>query len=389
MTTTDGSDGGAGGCVEKTYAGGYRYEVELKDKVNWRWTDGSTTNLVYTWSILPRTLTPLALPQGLVYAGTNAVAITDNFNNTTDSVTNGVFYVRATIRPADNWAGAVRSKRFLIYKSFEELYTDFVDIEFPSYQGEGKDNAVVLIKISENIFKGFSYDRCDGGDKLAFMNFTEGLPNSPLSFEVDTWKDKNGESLVWVKIPRLESREGYAKTKIRMYWHLREGMEAPGLSPEDVWLDYAGVWHFTKEIGTNFIFPVWVSQEGVLKNYWRRAPSISKISWKNTDPPATVDVGTVAIGTPFYVVKRLFSEGLYLTNALPVEPGKYTINFYVAEEGRILPANDDAMDDCGELAVTNQAQKGATKVSGKSGRIRIRGPPSLITWHFLTLHPRS
>ena len=45
-------------------------------------------------------------------------------------------------------------------------------------------------------------------------------------------------------LPRLESREGYAKTKIRMYWHLREGMEAPGLSQGDVWADYAGVWHF-------------------------------------------------------------------------------------------------------------------------------------------------
>lgn len=129
--------------------------------------------------------------------------------------------------PAENWTGAQRSKRFFVYKSFEELYTDLVDIEFPSYQSEAHENAVVLIKISEDIFKGFSYDRCDGGDKLTFMNFTEGQPNSPLSFEVDTWR---------------------GKTKIRMYWHLQKDMKTPGPSPEDVCSDYAGVWHLSEGI---------------------------------------------------------------------------------------------------------------------------------------------
>ena len=775
-------------ATNATNVGDYRYEVKLTDEINWRWADGSTTNLVYNWSILPRPVPQQALPTGLVFGYTNVVAVTNNehfYTFTPDSVTNaahagtykityvltdpanncwadgsttnqtywwtiarlpvdrppipkpvvfdnayheaatnsiywtrdgnyeeinarkyeailvlnddwcwtgaaaedrgstedfvfnwqiaqatneiysisrpdyklgetpkptsctakfgadtaiyeygrnpsgidwspdlpetnGVFYVRVTI-PEDaahrNWSGAVRTKRFLVYKSFEELYTDFVDIEFPSYQGEARENTVVLIKISEDIFKGFSYARCDGGDKLAFMDFTEGQANSPLSFEVDTWK-VSGESLVWVKIPHLES----AKTKIRMYWHLREGMEAPGESPEDVWSDYAGVWHFAEEIGTtgadtaispdssghgydaipakgssgnlsnmvsedgmiglarknasgnyatggnrfaitnfencstlgtNFIFsgwvyfydygtthapwiigrkgvdeedgwglalnasarkkfdiygvatnqftttaavttydmkqhweyvtlavsgsrywlytrskdngnnvaqgtltsPVgggqtalafgssndgmkpsanakfdefrlrpwnvrfdgggavvtedlealkdevnfefysitnidhaethgWVSKEGVLQNYWTRLPSISKTSWEKTDPPADVDYGAAATGMPFYVVERLFSEGLYMTNALPADPGKYSITFYVevegfntlkevktfsilghsdynvigqTEEGRILLANDDSMGDWGDLSVTNQA----------------------------------
>lgn len=417
-----------GSVTAATDVGEYSYTAELLDKTNWRWADGSTSNQTFKFSITPRTLTPPTLPQGLVYGGTNVVAVADNahfWTNTADSVTNavdagtykvtfvltdpannvwpdgsvtnltyswtiarlpidkppipgdkdkkpgvfvyngqarviatnslywvrqgdyqssergeytavlklngnwcwkgsaaedrgstedyvidwvieqapneitlvkladwklgespktpsceakfgantaiyeygksatgyewepdppetnGVFYVRATIPPTENWKGAQKSKRFLIYKSFDELYTDFVEIEFPSCTNGPTENAVVLIKISEKIFRGFTYERCGAAENLAFMDYTEGQSYSPLSFDIDTWNDKNGESYVWVKIPYLNARAGYAKTKIRMYWHLREGMEAAGPSPDDVWVDYAGVWHFSEEISAD------------------------------------------------------------------------------------------------------------------------------------------
>ena len=162
--------------------------------------------------------------------------------------TNGTFYVKAFIPATANYSAAERTKKFLIYKSFDELFTDYVDLDFPNYPGDALEDFVVLVKISEALYPGFSYARCGDGESLGFFDMTEGLDPKPLPYEVDTW-NPSGESLVWVKVPRLLSKEGFAKTKIRMYWHLKEGMSAPGSAPVDVWSDYDGVWHFNETIG--------------------------------------------------------------------------------------------------------------------------------------------
>ena len=151
--------------------------------------------------------------------------------------------MKAVITETTNYSAAEKTARFLVYKSFEDLYSDWVEITFPNYQGEALSDYPVLIAISEQAYPGFSYARAGNGDSIAFMYFTPDLQQQPLSFEIDTW-NPDGTSLIWVKIPRLFSKEGYAKTTIRMYWHLKEGAEAPGPDPADVWLGYSGVWHF-------------------------------------------------------------------------------------------------------------------------------------------------
>ena len=157
--------------------------------------------------------------------------------------TNGVFYVRATIPATLNWAGAERTKRFLIYKNFDELFTDYVDIEPTEPAADhALTNHVILVKISESLYPGFSYERCGAGEDLAFMDLTPGR-ESPLSYDIDTW-DPAGESLLWVKIPELAA----GKTKIRMYWHLKPGKSSPGPAPTEVWSDYVGVWHFNESV---------------------------------------------------------------------------------------------------------------------------------------------
>ena len=329
-------DFAAGSVTNATNAGFYNYTVSLHDGHNWRWADGSDTNLVYSWSIarLPIARPPIPGDDGVfVYDGHEKIAATNSIYYTfTGSIhgtdvanysftaqlnnnwcwndgddpladytvdwrieqasneitylkldswklgtpakspvcqalfgqataifsycaatggewsaekptTNGVFLVKAVIPETTNYGAAEKTARFLVYKSFEDLYSDWVEITFPNYQGDALYDYPVLIAISEQAYPGFSYARAGDKDSIAFMDFTPDLQQQPLSFEVDTW-NPGGTSLIWVKIPRLFSKEGYAKTTIRMYWHLKEGAEAPGPDPADVWLGYSGVWHF-------------------------------------------------------------------------------------------------------------------------------------------------
>ena len=332
-------DFAAGSVTSATNAGFYNYTVSLHDGANWRWADGSDTNLVYNWSIarLPIARPPIPGDDGVfVYDGHEKIAATNSiyysFTGSTHGTdvanysftaqlnnnwcwndgepledytvdwrieqapneitylkldswklgtpaknpvcqalfgqataifsycaatggewsaekptTNGVFLVKAVIPETTNYSAAEKTARFLVYKSFEDLYSDWVEITFPNYQGDALYDYPVLIAISEQAYPGFSYARAGDKDSIAFMDFTPDLQQQPLSFEVDTW-NPGGTSLIWVKIPRLYSKEGYAKTTIRMYWHLKEGAEAPGPDPADVWLGYSGVWHFAEEV---------------------------------------------------------------------------------------------------------------------------------------------
>ena len=90
-----------------------------------------------------------------------------------------------------------------------------------------------LVKLDESTITGFDYDDfslANGGD----MMFV-GENGDPLPHEVDTW-NKDGESLVWVKLPSTAEN-----TKIVLYY----GNGAiSSEEPEDVWTDYVGVWHF-------------------------------------------------------------------------------------------------------------------------------------------------
>ena len=88
--------------------------------------------------------------------------------------------------------------------------------------------------------RGFYYERAwHDGQLLTFVDESE----SSLPYEVDKW-DVNGESAVWVRLNTLTNN-----ATIRMYWCVKEGALPPGYTPEEVWADYAGVWHFSETIG--------------------------------------------------------------------------------------------------------------------------------------------
>ena len=95
-----------------------------------------------------------------------------------------------------------------------------------------------LVRLSSSI-EGFSYSdfRQGNGEDLAFLDASGNL----LVHEIDTWNE-DGESLVWVKIPRF-----MRGTKIYMVYG--NSSYSGGASPAGVWNGFAGVWHMREASG--------------------------------------------------------------------------------------------------------------------------------------------
>ena len=105
-------------------------------------------------------------------------------------------------------------------------------IKFPGYSGStALTDFPVLIRLSAQR-NAFDYSKCKGD-----LRFTDSDGNL-LSIEVDTW-DATGESLVWVKVPSLDS-----STVINAYYGYQGDGNPPAVTASDVWSNgYVGVWH--------------------------------------------------------------------------------------------------------------------------------------------------
>ena len=100
------------------------------------------------------------------------------------------------------------------------------------YKGaEAFSDIPVVVKLSANSPKGFSYNDCaaDGSD----TRFADADDNA-IPFEIDTW-DPSGESIIWVKPPSLAKDTTFA-----MYYC---GNPLAENNPKEVWTAYTGVWH--------------------------------------------------------------------------------------------------------------------------------------------------
>ena len=108
-------------------------------------------------------------------------------------------------------------------------------ITFPGYTGSTTlTDFPALIRLSPEL-NAFNYSKCmaNGGD-LRFADSDGNL----LSSEVDTWNE-NGESLVWVKVPTLDS-----STAIKAYYGYKGDGNPPSVDPKDVWSSgFVAVWH--------------------------------------------------------------------------------------------------------------------------------------------------
>ena len=291
--TTDSSDSGryafvpGGGSVRGgVNAGDYFSIFRLNDPDNNCWTDGSSDDLRLAWSIAkaPNSITVLKLsswkaeenpvehevkaesewPKNVKPHIDYSSSLTGPWEE--NQPTNvGIYYVRATVAETPNWAAAERTAKFSIWSDPDRIFRDYVDLRVQGYRGtEPLTNFPLLVRISESRLRGFYYSRAGlTGEDMVFLDTAT---DTQLPYEVDTW-NVTGESLVWVRVSVLTN-----DAPIRMYWTLREGAEAPGYTPEDVWTDYVGVWHFADQDGEpssdstdnkNFAYPYTHSSESI------------------------------------------------------------------------------------------------------------------------------
>ena len=129
-----------------------------------------------------------------------------------------------------------------------------VKFKVNGYQGgtEVQTNFPVLVRLSTAI-TGFDYGDFynDGsldtdGDgqpnlELIDIGFVDAEGHG-LAYDIDTW-NTNGESLVWVNLPIMTNNTEFAM------WY-RSSKTGKALNPDNVWTNYAGVWHFREDYGT-------------------------------------------------------------------------------------------------------------------------------------------
>ena len=97
-------------------------------------------------------------------------------------------------------------------------------------------NFPVLVRLSNNSPSGFSYaDFYNPGDvQGADLCFLDAAGNG-IPHEIDTW-NPNGESLVWVTLPRMVNGTEFAM------WY-RSSKNGSVICDDNAWEDYTGVWH--------------------------------------------------------------------------------------------------------------------------------------------------
>lgn len=148
----------------------------------------------------------------------------------------GTWWARAYIASTPNYAGADAMTSFVVWRTPSDIYTDSVTISTGYTGEEAVTDFVIPVRLSEAL-PGFSYERAQAGDGLAFV-----CGDEILSYDVELWNPE-GESIVWVKIPELT-----ATTAITMWWHAKVGFALGGMNAAEVWSNYHGVWHFGETI---------------------------------------------------------------------------------------------------------------------------------------------
>ena len=129
-------------------------------------------------------------------------------------------------RPDPAVAEFARGVKFTVagYNGGTEVQTDFP----------------VLVRISEAGISGFHYSDfyADGSDlSLVDIGFVDAEGNG-LAYDIDTW-NPSGESLVWVKLPRMTNGTEFAM------WY-RSSKTGKAINSDNVWADYTGVWHLNE-----------------------------------------------------------------------------------------------------------------------------------------------
>jgi len=129
-----------------------------------------------------------------------------------------------------------------------------VDIDLSGLaQATPLDEFPILVRLTEGAFTGFSYVDCspDGLDVV----FTA-ADGTPLAHELEQWNPA-GESIFWVKVPRLAAYTDLEQTSIRMLWDAEYPLDTS--RPADVWSEgYVAVFHGTTRLDSTTGKKVWM-----------------------------------------------------------------------------------------------------------------------------------
>jgi alpha-galactosidase len=134
---------------------------------------------------------------------------------------------------------------------------------------------------------GFSYSQMasSNGWDLLFLNSNQ---TQTLNYEIEKW-DANGNSYVWVQIPRL-----LPGTSIRAYWGDTNlaSSPSPTLTNGSVWTQgYAGVWHLAQRAGVSGLDATAHRNDGVMHNITAFNGAIGDAAWFD-GADAYMDLGT-------------------------------------------------------------------------------------------------
>jgi hypothetical protein len=116
-------------------------------------------------------------------------------------------------------------------------------IVFDGYvQAETLTNFPVPVALSTAL-SGFSYAAFASPGAGADLRFTASNQTDELNYEIEKW-DTNGESVVWVQVPRLAG----TNTQIWAFWGNPSAVAPPYATNGAAWTNgYPGVWHLKEE----------------------------------------------------------------------------------------------------------------------------------------------
>lgn len=175
------------GTFSATNVNDYTITVSLKDKNNYEWDDGTTTDLTLNWSITAKKLTKPTLSGTYTYNGNEQTATLENFNAATMNVTNntrteaGSQDITVSLKDTTNYAWADDSVTDLTITFEIAKATPTIEIDNLS-QKEGSVTAVTYTVTPANT---------DGTVKVEYKvsteedsTYTETLPTTKGTYTV-------------------------------------------------------------------------------------------------------------------------------------------------------------------------------------------------------------
>ena len=217
-------------AISRVTKAGFSVEVELNQveegkSVVVRWgaspdelSESRTIGAAKSGAVVSANIRATLVPEQIYYF---LLSVDGNGESTQDP-----FGVRAVYLPLRDDGSALPSDQYgrPAFRAIVSVARASVDAELEGFP--------LLVRISEERIPGFRYADVASPSDISFAGHDDAL----YPYEVDTW-NPNGESLVWVRVPKL----GPQGAQFYLRWGHRKSFTN---DPTAVWTKYAAVFHF-------------------------------------------------------------------------------------------------------------------------------------------------